>query len=315
MMSESFLKKLIIKISNPIANPFRKKLDSMERKIESLEKNLNFLINNSLDIQKIKPRPSVYDIQVLEFKIVERLDEFFKKIGVEYFFYGGALLGAVRHQGFVPWDDDVDLAVLKEDFEILLQHEKELADYGLFLSSPFSTLKNYTGVGYDKIYDVKNHLHVSICVFDLVETDDIQKNLKTRMKHKHKNEILRVKCLNKIQKENLFLLKEEDFDEAKIKFEEINKAYYQTAQFIKKKEATENTMVMKSLSSAIRNAYMSYKSVFPIQRMQFKVYDEQKLQKIPARTNPYEYIVNFYGKDYMYFPKDLYPTHNISLNK
>ena len=47
----------------------------------------------------------------------ERFDEVCKKHGITYYAYYGTLLGAVRHQGFIPWDDDIDVIMFRDEYK------------------------------------------------------------------------------------------------------------------------------------------------------------------------------------------------------
>ena len=53
----------------------------------------------------------------VEMDLAEQLRIICKKHDIRYFAIGGTLLGAVRHKGFIPWDNDMDFIMLKEDYE------------------------------------------------------------------------------------------------------------------------------------------------------------------------------------------------------
>jgi len=76
--------------------------------------------------------------QLKQLDILEVIDGICRKHNIEYWLDGGTLLGAVRHGGFIPWDDDIDIAMRKEALEKFIKvAPSELPD-GLFLQTPES---------------------------------------------------------------------------------------------------------------------------------------------------------------------------------
>ncbi|MBQ9195842.1 MAG: LicD family protein [Clostridia bacterium] len=64
-------------------------------------------------------------LQKLELGILKEFDRICTQNGIEYFCAGGTAIGAMRHGGFIPWDDDIDVALLREDYERFLKCARE----------------------------------------------------------------------------------------------------------------------------------------------------------------------------------------------
>ncbi len=71
--------------------------------------------------------------QLVMLRILKIVDYLCQEYQIRYWLDGGTLLGAVRHQGFIPWDDDVDLVMPRADFNRFIEIASELLPEDLFL--------------------------------------------------------------------------------------------------------------------------------------------------------------------------------------
>ncbi len=76
----------------------------------------------------------------VELDLLNELDKVCKAHNIKYYANAGTLLGAVRHKGFIPWDDDIDIMMPRKDYEKLCKHYNEFA-------SPYFFQTEYTDPG------------------------------------------------------------------------------------------------------------------------------------------------------------------------
>lgn len=85
------------------------------------------------------------DLQKVEFDILKAFLEVCERLNLKYYLVCGTALGAVKYQGFIPWDDDVDVALPREDYEIFCKKAGELLPKGFFLQT-YKTDKAYPAI-------------------------------------------------------------------------------------------------------------------------------------------------------------------------
>lgn len=95
-----------------------------------------------------KPQPHILteeELKVLhaeERSILKVIHELCVKFNITYYIIGGTLLGAVRHKGFIPWDDDIDIAMYRKDFAKFEKIAKKHLPKEFFLQT-YKTDKGY----------------------------------------------------------------------------------------------------------------------------------------------------------------------------
>lgn len=109
-------------------------------------------------------RKSIWNVEI---GLLVKLDSVCKKYNLRYWLDGGSLLGAVRHHGFIPWDDDIDIVMPRKDYDKLSSIAKSEFCFPFFYQDIYAE-NNYPGI-HAKLRDcrttaiAKNWLFNDIC--------------------------------------------------------------------------------------------------------------------------------------------------------
>jgi lipopolysaccharide cholinephosphotransferase len=125
------------------------------------------------------------ELKKIQLHILKKVDIYCKEHKIQYFLAYGTLLGAVRHKGFIPWDDDIDIAMNREDYTQFISgfSDEYLKVYSLSNSKqcrfPFAKVyDSRTGV-FEGSYNKTNEFGVNIDIFPIdVVPDDKKKRQK-----------------------------------------------------------------------------------------------------------------------------------------
>lgn len=83
--------------------------------------------NNAYPDDRLQGETPLRQAQLVMLRIMKVVHTLCRRHGITYWLDGGTALGAIRHKGFIPWDDDVDLCMLREDYRTFMAvAEKEL---------------------------------------------------------------------------------------------------------------------------------------------------------------------------------------------
>lgn len=117
-------------------------------------------------------------IKKLELDILSFVDQVCRENGIQYFLAGGSLLGAVRHNNIIPWDDDLDIGMLREDFEKFRRICPGLVPETLTYESPQDgkgshytfdkiRMKNtYFSTNYSSNFQIQDGIFLDVIIYD-----------------------------------------------------------------------------------------------------------------------------------------------------
>ena len=73
-------------------------------------------------------------LQMIQLEMLIEVDRICRKCNIKYNIIAGTLLGAIRHGGYIPWDDDADVALLRPEYEKFRNACKTELDHSKFIS-------------------------------------------------------------------------------------------------------------------------------------------------------------------------------------
>lgn len=141
---------------------------------------------------------SLRKAQLLQLDIAKEIKRVCEKNAIPYFFIAGTLLGAVRHQGFIPWDDDLDIGMLRSDYETFIKVCKDDLDDRFFLQNwetdkyfglPFSKVR-LNNTHYVERNSAKVRAHDGIYV-DIFPFDNVPDDKRLQKKHDRETYLLK----------------------------------------------------------------------------------------------------------------------------
>lgn len=116
------------------------------------------------------------EIQEIELDILLEVDKLCKEHQIEYFLIGGTLLGAIRHKGFIPWDDDIDIMMRRSEYNKFIKLIKSNNSLPKYLSFnipkdneyllPYIKVTNEKTISFD-VLENKFHKGLWIDIFPL----------------------------------------------------------------------------------------------------------------------------------------------------
>lgn len=83
-------------------------------------------------------KEQVEELKQIEIEMLRYFVDVCSSLNLRYYLLGGTLLGAVRHQGFIPWDDDIDVGMPREDYEVFLKEAPLLLPQHFFVQTIWS---------------------------------------------------------------------------------------------------------------------------------------------------------------------------------
>lgn len=264
------LKKLVRKIFGKLAG-----VNKVQEQVDAAF----YFLNHYCDITAFpKATGALGQLQEGDTLLLQIVDRVCKKHDLQYWLDSGTLLGSVRHRGFIPWDDDVDICMLRSDYERAVPILKEeLEKYGIYAEESAEDQACRIGVGYQHY---KTGIWIDILPFEFINQEVSEPSVRDHIIH----EMEQFKKLYRRKNSRKSLSRAEVFALQKKVIPEIC-------------SQEEAKALIYSLKCSARCRVYQMDDVFPLGTGSFEGCE------LPIPHDVDAYMEQFYGKNYMAFPQ------------
>ena len=267
---------------------------------------LNFLFKST----NLKADGNFRKVQLLALELLKFIDNVCKKYDITYFLIYGSLLGAIRHGGFIPWDDDLDIMMMRKDYNKLIEvlpYEINKNDY-LKENIGLTLLDNIN----DNYFDDTNHILDESYVNHFLANDSEKSRFLQLgfLKPLAKLDIFpfdyikndSVDIYNKKYRSQKFLFRNDYFEEGFSYFVEINERSKKIGLTME-----ETDFIGEGLDATYWDDFgaIDVNLFFPINSIEFEGVT------VMSPNQPLELLKFWYGENYMDIPSNL-DIHNFN---
>ena len=259
------------------------------------------------------------EVWAIQLDLLAEFDRVCRKNNIKYFASGGTALGAIRHKGFIPWDDDMDLMMMRDDYDKLLEIAPKEFKSPYFLQNKYNdpcsneTISKFRNINTTALlenevgscFDYCKGIFIDIFPLDVIPDDQTERDayiaeLKEQKERFYKKgRSLGIFSDSTKKKERIlkhFLHKALSF-KRKRHINEYKDEYRKYVSMCRRynHQTSERLMCLEFTFDQ-----KDYKCSADIQEM---IYVDFEFTKIPIGANYHHGLITKYGEDYMVFKK------------
>ena len=253
-----------------------------------------------------------FDLDELHRRVLVILDEIeriCKKHELTYFLSAGTALGAVRHKGFVPWDDDADIGMPRKDFEKFRKIAEEELGKGFYyqtMRKDNDFTRSFDQVGlvdsafvlkHDKNMKIHHGIHVDVFPFDKVSGDSALREEHVKQVRDYRMQLYKMRFKVDYASRNPWKNFMVNFYYYTGKLKSYQKLYKKMERTLTKYDGDDTGYVADLLTHYKKIMYFKEEDIYPV------IYVDFEDRKYPIPKNYDEYLKMMYG-DYMTPPPE-----------